>query len=648
MAGEPVTFQVEQVDGTPVDSFTDPVSARWMHAGRGEGPGSGQITMHRDHPDFGDLDYGLVVTVDVAGVDRHTFVLESRQTVRAQPGEDAGVLARWEGRGLLAAMGDVGLGGAVVYPEGGVGGLEADPRMFGWMDCGCFDHAGFGFAAPAAMNHRQDDPDPPWTAAAPESWPDGQARRLWCTAPTVVSSGADEVQSIALGDSIDSGTFTLTFRGATTATIGTPWSAAQVASALEALSTITDVTVVGSGLDSDPYLVTFLDPGGQNVPLISVDHSSLNHPPQTGTVTVVQEGAAATYATAKGCCYFHHEFVTATDQTLILFVNLAKTGEVWIDGLQIYRQDSAAAAKRTQTVTIDLPAGDHCLNAKVCQGSSSGLAWFMFTLAQATENGDGTFSLGAVAARSTAATLAFSTSVNAPEPGVTVGELVICLDDEARARGALSWLTEGFDGTDDSGAVGWVSDYTWAFSVGTPYSQIVAQVEQLAGVLAELGPSRVLEIWQDEAGSSGATLAEGTSIVESTYTTQGPAGNAALVASSQAWDEFVDAASVAAYGRLEFATVLGVQPSIADLETFANQILNRSIDPTETATVVAGPDAGGPQPYVDVEPGETIVAPDEDGAGATWRVLALGAEPNDAGVYVRWTFLLRKVGPSGS
>ena len=83
---------------------------------------------------------------------------------------------------------------------------------------------------------------------------------------TIISTdfGIDEVQQVDIGTSTG-GTFTLTFSGQTTASIAYNASAATVESSLEALSNITDVTVTGTGTSGDPWVVTFVDPGKQNV-----------------------------------------------------------------------------------------------------------------------------------------------------------------------------------------------------------------------------------------------------------------------------------------------------------------------------------------------------------------------------------------------
>jgi len=65
-----------------------------------------------------------------------------------------------------------------------------------------------------------------------------------------------------------SGTYTITFNGQTTSAINWFGTFFDVHEALEALSNIQDVVVTGSGSATDPFLIEFLDPAG-NQPLIT-------------------------------------------------------------------------------------------------------------------------------------------------------------------------------------------------------------------------------------------------------------------------------------------------------------------------------------------------------------------------------------------
>jgi hypothetical protein len=93
-------------------------------------------------------------------------------------------------------------------------------------------------------------------------------------ASSIAPGGINEKQTTTISGSPSGGTFTLTFRGATTAGIAYNAAAAAVETALEALSTIGvgQVNVTGAG----PYVVEFTgDLGRQDLPLMTASGASL-------------------------------------------------------------------------------------------------------------------------------------------------------------------------------------------------------------------------------------------------------------------------------------------------------------------------------------------------------------------------------------
>lgn len=88
------------------------------------------------------------------------------------------------------------------------------------------------------------------------------------------NSLTDEIQS--LYNNSTTGDFTISFDGATTAAIA--WNAADsaVKAALELLSTITLVTVTGAGTVGDPWLITFQNPGGEDVAAITTNDGGMD------------------------------------------------------------------------------------------------------------------------------------------------------------------------------------------------------------------------------------------------------------------------------------------------------------------------------------------------------------------------------------
>lgn len=91
------------------------------------------------------------------------------------------------------------------------------------------------------------------------------------------ASGIPEIQKIALGPDVHDGTWTLTFNGATTAALDWDIDAADLQTALEALSTITagDVTVSGQFPD---YILTFGGTLTGNQPACTADATGLVGP----------------------------------------------------------------------------------------------------------------------------------------------------------------------------------------------------------------------------------------------------------------------------------------------------------------------------------------------------------------------------------
>jgi hypothetical protein len=104
-----------------------------------------------------------------------------------------------------------------------------------------------------------------------------------------IDTAVNEIQSlVATGAS--SGTFTLSFRGATTGTIAFNAAASAVQTALRALSTIgaTGVTCTGGPLPTTPVVITFAAPNAAaNVPLITADNTLL----VGGTAVITQTTA---------------------------------------------------------------------------------------------------------------------------------------------------------------------------------------------------------------------------------------------------------------------------------------------------------------------------------------------------------------------
>jgi len=107
------------------------------------------------------------------------------------------------------------------------------------------------------------------------------------------SSAVPEVQTASPSPSPDSGTYTLTYEGQTTAAIAYDASPDEIRAALEALSTVNsgDITVAGgaAGLSDGDVTFTFNDTLG-DVSMITIDDSDLSPPAVSVTMTETTKG----------------------------------------------------------------------------------------------------------------------------------------------------------------------------------------------------------------------------------------------------------------------------------------------------------------------------------------------------------------------
>lgn len=112
--------------------------------------------------------------------------------------------------------------------------------------------------------------------------------------------GANEVQTVTIGGGATAGTLTLTFGGETTAAITFGATAAQVQTALEALSNVEPGDIIVSGA-SPAYTLTF---GGQytgeNVPQLTSTSSLTGGTPTITHATTTAGGSATGAAVVDG------------------------------------------------------------------------------------------------------------------------------------------------------------------------------------------------------------------------------------------------------------------------------------------------------------------------------------------------------------
>jgi hypothetical protein len=641
-----VQVQVTDRDGTPRALITDPIDCRFTDPTYDAvDGGEGGFSIPIDHALAAQVQEERIARIVVDGSELPVgFEIATIDFERVNEGEHAGMIMRVSGEAPGIVLGTSEVGGGVVAPCGGVDAFTGDTRTFGWVDCCCFDHAA-RFTGSLAMCHRQDQPVAPFTTLDPDGWPDGGARRVYCSNPTETTSGTNAVQTISFGTSINSGHFTLTFEGGTTAPITSPWSAADVKAALEALWNVDGVTVTGAGIDGDPYIITF-DTGnvaGRPVELLGTDHSQLNHPPNQAVNPVMTvEGKRGVYTHSEGCCYVYDTFTLATDMSLVLFVNMSETGEVWIDGTRVFEQTTGSQGERMQTVSLDLKEGEHCITASACKTSDvDQMAWIMWSLAQAQQDDEGEWELTEVVHRSNCAMLAYHAGPTDEPPGANVGEMAICLIDESQALGDLAEVTTTFTKTHDSGGVPWADEFVWGVKIGTGLLDVVMALCELSGSTFRMSPDLELSIWQDRGTDRTATVvfSEGTQaggMLDGMVSRLRKRASHLQIETQEGFATATDASSTGPQRRL--GVTMGTSPTISSLADFAIYTF-RDVGRQRRNAVIQTWGPTGKVPYTNFDVRDDITAPGPAGTGIPWKIVSIQMQMDSNGD-PRWTLLL--------
>lgn len=165
----------------------------------------------------------------------------------------------------------------------------------------------------------------------------------------------DETQTLYNGAT--GGTFDLTFSGQTASAIAYNANAATMTTALEGLSNITDVTVTGAGTSGDPWIITFNDPGGQEVAEITTDDTNL----VGGTSTIATTQAGAEALKVMNITGTDGEFLIRIDDadTVITAGNTAPVSQV--DGAYTAVPETPAAALKVMSAAVNTGMGDYTL-----------------------------------------------------------------------------------------------------------------------------------------------------------------------------------------------------------------------------------------------------------------------------------------------
>lgn len=267
-----------------------------------------------------------------------------------------------------------------------------------------------------------------------------------------------------------------------------------------------------------------------------------------------------------GDVYFRNEFFVPTDNGISVllkygvFVTADDSFVCYIDGQEVASSYEVNSYIQTFTAEVLLTSGPHVVAIKAHNSIAGGAAGVLFALIPA-----GTAANPSAGQADAGAPLVVSGDPGwvclgypAIPPAWTVGELLIQLIDEAKARGVPSMqrLTYGFTTTKDSKGLDWAQNIDWGFDIGAKYTDVIAKIEELK---ADIYVSSDFVVYAYQSRGVPATSANITLWPAHDITGCSQDGaldnlsNSLLVLSNEGWFEGVNdnVASTTKFGRIE-------------------------------------------------------------------------------------------------
>lgn len=329
-----------------------------------------------------------------------------------------------------------------------------------------------------------------------------------------------------------------------------------------------------------------------------------------------------------GTCYFRKEFTLASAKTVGIFASADDTFRVWLDGEVVFENLSNTGTTHHETLRADkmLAAGSHQLAVEAVNldlpNYYAGIILSIFELT--AEGQPGT---NIVRTNNTWLALDYPTDV----PGMTPGEILRILVEEAQTRGTLDGVTLDFDDDLDSNGNAWSSEPDIALDIGTDLLNVILTfVEQFVDV--EMTPTYELKVYNklglgaDLTGSVNLEVGEDFEELNS-------AGAGALTNAILARDTIgeltqrEDTASLAVRKRKETYLELALAPNMTRAQAMCDEVFTEHGHPVRH---VSGRVTKASGPYTVYTRGDTILMPSPAGAEPT-TVLSLAFEEDAAG-----------------
>jgi hypothetical protein len=358
-------------------------------------------------------------------------------------------------------------------------------------------------------------------------------------------------------------------------------------------------------------------------------------PPDAGADMIWATGSTSSLAD-EGDCYARKTFTLDDPGYVIIYMLIDNEGDVYFDGQKIAQVQGFLSV--TTSDLIEVSDGEHTIAVRGHNapddgdpgGNPGGIG-----IAVYSANAAGVPSAPVLVTDATWKFLAYP----ATPPGMTPGEVLQIIFDEAQDLGFLEGWTLSCDGDEDTAGEPWPIVGDIATKVGTDYATFV--LDELAStyidVRAQPG-ALVLDAYIDNTfgEDSDADLHKATSstdpatgnVTELTYEEVPTTASDLLVRWQRGWR----LVSREGDGRKKMALIgLGALPSVQEVDRVAGGQLNRHADPRAAITAGFHPTVDADTPYLAFVPGDTITVPAEDGTPTVERVMGITVTPNESG-----------------
>lgn len=359
------------------------------------------------------------------------------------------------------------------------------------------------------------------------------------------------------------------------------------------------------------------------------------------TALIVGPSTGSTTSAPVGTCYFRSEVTIGATVKAVLFVGQDNVVDFYVDGQAFLHADDV---RLTSSIQLELSAGAHTFAAQVLSGAQLppaaptesnplGLAWALY---RADQNGEGV------------ELLAHSTGANTkiveypdPPPGMTPGEVISIIFEEAQADDLLEGWTLTFDRDVDSAGNPWPVVGDISTKVGNDYRTFI--LDELASTYVDvraLPGGLVLEAFI--RGSMGIETdvelhpptdpkdPKTGNLTELGHKRKSATATELLVRWPGGW-HLVDATPIGA--RKKRAVLgLGNAPSIAEVERIARAELAKYALERPSITIGIEPIDDTDRPYVAFVVADRITVPERSLlSGSLERVVALTVAEDENG-----------------